>query len=326
MTESAAKPRERFYGLLPAEYEHPFDRKALNALEEIPALPSITKKLVELSFEKIFRIQFSGSNLCVTRQNMPDVHSLLLEACAILDIRKIPDLFIRWDYSVNAFTTGVEDPFIVLNSGCIDLLSNDELLFVLGHELGHIKSGHVLYRTMAEFLPAVVDLLGQVTLGIAGVAGTGMQLALMNWYRMSEFTADRAGLLTCQSSDVCINSMLKLAGLPQKYDQANFKQSFLQQAREFEDLDYSTINRTVKLFSTLTTSHPWTVLRASQFLVWINSGEYEDLLLAYKSKTIETPKGSQFCANCGAPLALLSQRFCGSCGSVVNSTKPTSLD
>ena len=324
MAESTSKSRERFFGLQPAEYEHPFDRKALNALEEIPALPSITKKLVELSYEKIFRIQFSGSNLCVTRENMPNVHELLLEACAILDIRKIPDLFVRWDYSVNAFTTGVEDPFIVLNSGCIDLLSDDELLFILGHELGHIKSGHVLYRTMAEFLPAIVDQLGQMTLGIAGIAGTGMQLALMNWYRMSEFTADRAGLLTCQSSDVCINSMLKLAGLPQKYDQSDFNQSFLKQARDFEDLDYSTINKTVKLFSTLTTSHPWTVLRASQFLVWINSGEYEALLAAYKAKTIETPKGSQFCANCGAPLTLLSQRFCGGCGSAVNSTYPIS--
>lgn len=305
---------KRLRGLRSVEYEHELDRIALDSLEKIPILPELTRKLFEASFEKLSRIQYSGSYLQVNRDNMPRVHGILAEACSVLDIKRIPDIFIQWDYSINAFTTGVDNPLIVINSGCIDLLSDEELLFVLGHELGHIKSGHVLYRSLATIFPAIVEQASQMTLGIGGIAGTGIQVALNNWYRMSEFTADRAGLLACQSPNISIRSLIRMAGLPAAYDPDEFRESFLRQAREFESLDFETASRTIKVFSTLTLTHPWTVLRASEFLKWTEKGGYAQVL-DNDSRQVEIPvlSSHNYCGNCGFELRLLDL-YCGGCG------------
>ena len=55
-------------------------------------------------------------------------------------------------WALYAFAIGMEKHTIVITSGLVELLEDDELRFVIGHELGHIKSGHMLYRTMAVFL------------------------------------------------------------------------------------------------------------------------------------------------------------------------------
>jgi len=132
-------------GLNSFEYEHEFDRKALSALEKTPGLELLVRKFNEYWNDKILKIQITGSYLKVTENNFPEIHRALMEGCTILNIKKIPKLYIQCGYEVNAYTSGVEDPIIVLNSGCIDLLSYDELLYVIGHELGHIKREHVLY-------------------------------------------------------------------------------------------------------------------------------------------------------------------------------------
>ena len=53
--------------------------------------------------------------------------------CANIYLKDLPDLYIAWDYTVNAFAVGSEKPMIILNSGAIDLLSREELLYVIGH-------------------------------------------------------------------------------------------------------------------------------------------------------------------------------------------------
>jgi len=196
-----------------------------------------------------------------------------------------------------------------LNSGCIDLLDRNELMFILGHELGHIKSGHVLYHQMADVFPALVEQAGQLTLGIAGIAGTGIQLALNNWYRMAEFTADRAGFLVCQDKEVGMKTLIKLSGLPASFDNKNLEKCFYEQAKEFEALDQETLSRTVKLLSTLNQSHPWTVMRGSEYLKWSESGKYDEIL--------NIDRKFIFCSNCGQRNYLID-KFCSNCGTSID--------
>ena len=115
-------------------------------------------------------MQNTGSYLKISNDNLQKVYSLYSEACAILDIEKIPDLFLSFDPRINGYTSGVEKPFIVLTTGAIDLLDDDELMFLIGHELGHIKARHVLYTVMAQNFSLVANLLGNLTFGIGGVA------------------------------------------------------------------------------------------------------------------------------------------------------------
>lgn len=261
--------RQYLTGLEHRQYEHPFDKAALGKLEAVPLLKKFFAWITTNTIEKIYTVQYTGSNLKVTHDNYPKIYSFLEEACRVLDVEKIPDLYIEWGYDINAFTVGAENPIIVLNSGLIDLCDDDEIMFVVGHEVGHVKSNHMLYHMMVQVVNYFIDSIP----GGALVAG-GLQYALYYWYRMSEFTADRAGMLCCQNPDAMIRAFVKMSGLPVKEFSNIRTDTFLQQARDFKMLDYDGLNKAVKLLAIADDSHPWTVMRSAELLKWIDSGEY----------------------------------------------------
>ena len=307
--------RKRINGLISREYEHPFDKSTLEKLEAIPIFPKIIKKLYEKSFERIDRLQNTGSYLKITNKNLKRVFGLYSEACAILDIEQVPDFFISFDPRINGYTSGVEKPFIVLTSGSIDLLNDDELMFLIGHELGHIKARHVLYTVMAQNFSLVANLRGNLTLGLGGLAATGVEIALMHWYRMSELSCDRAGLLTCQSEEAAINFFIKL-NLPPSYNHETFKESFLSQARDFEALDFDSLNKFFKIASTLDMTHPWSVMRASELVNWIDDGNYSQILNLERSFQ-EKIERTKFCPNCGSTIEA-NDKYCAGCGALIS--------
>ena len=96
-------------GLDHSQYEHPFDQKALSALENTPGLGLVGNFITKHTIEKIYTVQYTGSNLKVTNDNYPKIYEYLQYTCQILDMPKIPDLYINWGYSINAFTVGSED-------------------------------------------------------------------------------------------------------------------------------------------------------------------------------------------------------------------------
>lgn len=306
--------RQVLSGLRPQTYEHPLDRQALDALQGTTGLDTLVRKCNEWGLERVLRVQLTGSNIRVTADSFPEIHAMVEQACHILDLPRMPEVYITAGGEINAFTAGVGNPILVLNSGSIDLLEDDELFFVIAHELGHIKSGHVLYYQMAEFLPVIGEIIGTATLGIGEVVSVGVQIALLNWRRMSEFTADRAGLLATQDVGAAMNAMMKLAGLPTKYYGRVNIDDFAAQARAFEALDSDKLSRVAKWLSTMGQTHPWTVLRANQFLSWIDGGSYEKVLANPQEVPLLLPPGvSRFCQSCGFGLAG-AEDFCPGCG------------
>lgn len=305
--------KQILYGLSNREYEHELDRKALIALEGTPGLEQLVRLFWKHGAERFNKIRYTGSNIRVTKNNFPMLHSMLLRACEILAIKQIPGLYVQLGF-IGAFTTGVEKPIIVLNSGCIGLLTYDELLFVIGHELGHIKSEHVLYHDMSSVLPYLGELISKATLGIGGLVSTGILVALLNWYRKSEFTSDRAGLLVCQNVNASISALMKIAGLPPKYYKIAKTEDFLQQAKEFEDFDYNQFDKIAKFLSVMGSTHPWTVMRSAEMKKWIDSGNYKNILDNHTKKNINLY--NKFCVNCGAQLQK-DVKFCTNCGHVL---------
>ena len=252
-----------------AQYEHPFDKKALRALENTPGLGIVGNFITKHTIEKIYTVQYTGSNLKVTSENYPQIYEYLQYACQILNMPKIPDLYIQWGYGINSFTVGSEKPIIVINSGLIDLCDDDEIMFVIGHECGHIKSNHMLYHMMAQVINLFID-----SIPLGNIAAAPIQYALYYWDRMSEFTADRAGLLCCQNKVSAIRAFMKMAGMPIKEFGNIEYQTFIHQAAEFKQLDYDAMSKVIKFISIADASHPWTVMRAAELLNWINSGAY----------------------------------------------------
>ena len=309
--------RKTLTGLRPQAYEHPLDSAALDVLQDTGGFDTLVRMLNEWGFERIVRVQLTGSNICVTADNFPEIHEKVHEAGAILDLPLLPDIYISGGGEINAFTVGVEKPIMVLTCGAIDQLSDDELLFVIGHELGHIKSSHVLYYQIAQFVPVIGQIIGGVTFGIGELFSAGIQAALLNWKRTSEFTCDRAGLLAVQDANVAISAMMKIAGLPHKYHASVNTEDFIAQARKFEALDTDTLSWIAKGLSIMDQSHPWTVMRAKEILTWVDSGDYEKVLnTPYEHLALH-----RFCSQCGNAIAG-TPLFCSGCGTRLGGAVP----
>lgn len=264
------KSKKILTGLSADSYEHPFDQKALETLESTPGLTLVGNYITSNLVERVYNVQYTGSHLKVTKESYPKIYEYLEYACKILDVQQIPELYIEWGYNINACTVGSENPIIVINSGLVDLCDDDEIMFVIGHELGHVKSNHMLYHMMAQVLNVIISMIP-----FGDVASAPLQYALYYWNRMSEFTADRAGLLCCQNKDAAIRAFMKMAGMPIKQYGDMHYETFIQQAKDFKLLDYEGMNKVVKLISIADESHPWTVMRAAELLNWIENGDYE---------------------------------------------------
>lgn len=301
-------------GLYPQAYEHPDDAAALDALKHTKGLETLVRKVSAWGMERLLRIQLTGSFLRVTPDNFPDLWRLLITARDRLALPITPELYVKNEEDINAFTAGVDKPIIVLNSGTIDHLEEDELLFVIAHEVGHIKSGHVLYYQIASYMPIIGNIVGDITLGIGNLLSLGLQVALLHWQRTSELTADRAGLLACQDAETALHTMMKLAGLPRKFAAKANVEDFIQQAHDFEAFDLSTADKVAKYLSIYSSNHPWTVMRAKEMLTWVHSGGYDRVLnMPHPDVSSEPEVIGRFCDKCGAE-ATPEDKFCRKCG------------
>ncbi|MBO7124551.1 MAG: M48 family metallopeptidase [Bacteroidales bacterium] len=267
------KNKKILKGLNQDEYEHPFDKKALDTLESTPGLNVIGSFITKHTIERVCMVQYTGSYLKITKDNYPKIYEYLDYAAQILDLERKPELYMQWGYNINAFTIGSENPIIVLNSGLVDLCTEDEILFIIGHECGHIKSNHMLYHMMASMINKIIDLIPG-----GDFVAFPLQYALYYWNRMSEFTADRAGLLCCQNPQAAVTAFMKMAGTPISEFNNLHTETFLEQARNFKGLDEKNINKVIKIISIAEASHPWIVMRASELLKWQDEGLYDALL------------------------------------------------
>ncbi|HEY9682566.1 MAG TPA: M48 family metalloprotease [Oculatellaceae cyanobacterium] len=299
--------RRKFPRITSSAFEHPADRAALEAVKKIPVIDKVFSKLIELGYERILRVQLLGGCVHVTPKQCPKIYKMFKEAADILDMHE-PDLFIGNSPFPNAVTMGVERPFIMLHSSLIDLLEEDELMAVIGHELGHVKAGHVLYKTIVVFLASVLH----ATMGLGRVATAGLEIALYDWNRKSELTADRAELLVVQDVEASIRLHMKLAcGSKTVYNQINHEE-FLRQADAYEELDHSTLNKIYKLLHEIWLTHPVPVFRAKEAKAWSESKQFKEIM-AGRYPTEEPGTTIRTCPHCGAKLSP-SFFFCPDCG------------
>ncbi|MDX2246900.1 MAG: M48 family metallopeptidase [Bacteroidia bacterium] len=299
------------------EYEHPFDRESLDRLEHTRGLELLTQKVLDYGFEKYLLIKHTGGNIRVTGKTVPELHNILKEACRIFEITSVPELYIHPEGKITALTSGEKRQIISLSSAAIDALTEDELFFLLGREMGHIRSNHVLYRMMAESLRVVTQLISDVTLGVGNLLSMPIQIALMHWYRMSEFTADRAGLLVCQNPETVSRAFIKMAGLPPKYQGRVSTEDLRLQAADFDGIPETTFDKLIRFAAGYENPEPFTIIRASQLFQWIDSGEYQRILNRSLTKRVEK-KG--LCPACDTPFTE-DENFCHRCGTKLKSAK-----
>jgi Zn-dependent protease with chaperone function len=240
-------------------------------LRKLPVFDEVLRRLFGFFGEKPIRLAFQANAVKVGPDQFPRIYGLYKDALRTLDVEIEYDLFVSQTPIVNAGAYGMDQPFIILNSGTVALLDDDELSYIIGHELGHILSDHVLYRTMTVLL---IQLAG-MGFPIVGLAARAVLVALLEWGRKAEFSCDRAGLLTVQNPEVVMNGLMKMAG-GGDHEQMNL-QAFIQQAEDYRE-GGDVADQVFKILNLLGATHPFPVLRVSELRTWIESGAYDRIL------------------------------------------------
>jgi Zn-dependent protease with chaperone function len=282
MTEPASG-RRRFPGLSPRAYEHPSDRAALSALRSVPGFDLMLRKMFRNVGDRALRLAFLASAVRVGPRQLPQLYEGHAEACAVLDIDVVPELFVAQTPFVSAGAVGVDAPFVVLDSAALHLFGADELQFVLAHELSHVRSGHALYKTMLQLL--LRTTWPAASFALSGAAILGITAALLEWDRCSQLSADRAGLLVVQSEDVAERVILKLAGGSGPFD----ADEVIRQAAEY-GAGGAVADSVLKLLRWMGQAPPFPVLRLAELRSWTRSGAYQAILEgAYATRHEDVP-------------------------------------
>jgi len=271
--EQRLDQRVRLENISSTAWEHPADRGALVALRQLRGFDYVLKKLAGLWNERGIRLVFLGSAVRVDDRQFPRVHEVFEAAASALDVGELPELYVVSDPEPNAMSIGIDQPFVVVTSGLLELMDDEELRFVLGHELGHVLSGHALYTTMLLQLAQLSGGLSWVPFGDLGLRG--VLAGLYEWQRKAELSCDRAGLLAGQDLAAAQRVHMKLAsgGRIDLLDPTAFA------AQGDEYLNSHDVRDTMlKLLLLEARSHPFAVARAAELRRWIEEGGYTAIL------------------------------------------------
>jgi len=254
------------------DYEHPLDREALKMIKRLPLLDTIVQAYINFWMKMNVKVAIHGNDMLVTPETFPRVHRLKQKALQRLNLPQDYPVYMHLEWDYDAYVVGVDHPVIVLNSYLVQDFTDDELLFVLGHEMGHIKSGHILYYQMVKM---IVNRASRFT---HALLTAGMQLALFEWARKSELTADRAGLLVCGDTGVACSAMAKLMGVATdaKYFTPSME-SIIEQAEGLDMADAQWNSKIIYFIATSLMSHPWLSLRINEIQKWGQTEQYHDV-------------------------------------------------
>lgn len=265
--------RIRFPDLSPRAYEHPADRGALVALRAIPGFDSVLRAISGAVGERSVRLLYLATAIRVSPRQYPEIHQMVTECATTLDLQPVPELYIQQDPVPNAMAIGLDRPIIIISTGMLDLVDDEGLRFTIGHEVGHVLSGHAVYRTMLIQLIGIASAIQWMPIGAWGVRA--IILGLNEWFRKSELSCDRAGLLCSQDPRAVLRVHASLAGAqnPDEMDVAGF----LDQAEEYESRG-DVRDSLLKILQITGQDHPLAALRAAELQKWAAGSGYQDIL------------------------------------------------
>ena len=262
----------RLPGISPKAYEHPADRAATAALGSIPMLDYVVRKLIEFGYERALRQTYLGASVRLGTDQLPLIWTRYQHVLSVLDMPEEYDLYLTAEPVANAMAIGAGKPILVLNSATVELLDSEQLEAVIAHEVGHILSDHVLYRTALQIL---LRLGSQRLPMVAGMPLLAVQHALLEWSRATELTCDRAAAIVTRDPRVVCKMLMTMSG-GAKADDLNLD-AFMRQAMEYTESGEG-LDRLQRLLTDLRQTHSLPVKRVHELLAWVRDGEYDRIV------------------------------------------------
>ncbi len=271
-----------YKGISSEAFRHPLDRQAEQALRSLPGFDFIARKFVEFFAERLQLVYLMGNTIQVGPRQYSTIYQMFRECVRDLDIYPEPALFIEQNPSANSYALGQDHPYIVINTGILDLLNEAEIRAVLAHELGHIKCGHTILIQMAMWAMSAASALGELTFGIGNFVSQGLIYAFYEWRRKAELSADRAALLVVDDLNPVMSSMMLISGGSIKYANECSLQEFIRQSENYQALDEDGLNQIYKFLiyngaQGTMLSHPFPVERLHYLRSWAVSEEYQQI-------------------------------------------------
>lgn len=286
--------------LHPVDFIHPEDEAALRNMEAIPGFSVAVKAFLKLGYEKMMHGINMASMIRLSPTQLPEIYNRLPPICAKLSIEE-PEFYLQMNPAPNAYTFGDTKIFIVVTSGLLEYLDDDEINAVIAHECGHIACRHVLYHTMAT-------LLVEGSMGLLGDILAPIKYALLYWSRKSELSCDRAAALVVSIESV-LEMQVRLAGGPKSITGNINIEEWAAQADRYEDIrDGSMWNKTLQILVTMNNTHPFAAVRVREIIRWSSSEQYKLLIEGLKVRASGTT-----CHNCHHEI-IDDWVFCKHCG------------
>jgi Zn-dependent protease with chaperone function len=271
MADSLPENIEPFKNISSKAYEHPADRAATAALKSIPMLDSLVRKLIEWRYERALRQVYLGNSVRVGENQLPEIWEAYKGASRVLDMPNSYALYVTSWVPGLALTMGSQNPIIVLDSGLVRRLGPGERRAVIGHELGHVLSDHMVYVTALNILLSV----GFAVPFFFGIPFRAVKTVLLEWYRATELSCDRAAVLTVRDPEI-VCRMLMVASSGLSADALNLD-AFMLQALDYETWDDPS-DRVRRFFNEINVTHPYAVRRVSEVMKWVRSGDYDRIM------------------------------------------------
>lgn len=169
-----------------------------------PVVEEVLRMTKVSSSDAYWRSNMEGHCLKVQQELLPDFYALCHEVKDRLGFDEPVDFYITGDSSVNAFSLAAEDkgePHIVnVNSGLFDLMTQDELRFVIGHELGHLINKDTALSRLIQFVfPPNTNV------------PVSLQYKIRLHDQLAELVADRYGYMATNDLNVCVTAFFKMA-------------------------------------------------------------------------------------------------------------------
>ncbi|HAG85228.1 MAG TPA: peptidase M48 [Cyanobacteria bacterium UBA12227] len=269
-------------GISSDAFRHPLDQQAEDTLRSVPGFNLVARKFVEFLYERPQFVYLMGNSIQVGPRQYSTIYRLFRECVRDLDVHPEPDLFVSQNPQVNSYALGQDHPYIVLNTGLLDLLTENEIRTVLAHELGHIKCGHTILIQMGIWAMNAASMLGELTFGLGNLVSSGLLYAFYEWRRKAELSSDRAALLVMDDLNIVLQTMMKLSGGSHQYAHECSLNEFIRQSDSYQELDQDSLNQIYKFLlynggNGSFLSHPFPVERVRYLRDWVDSEEYRQI-------------------------------------------------
>ena len=208
------RPLAPGYAIDRAAFQWAEDGKAMSVLRSIKALNSAAKTISHKVGRRWIEVTLSG--VLLSEKQLPDIYFQAVRAARILGVPNMPDVYVSGEYAWDCHTYGSDkDAFIVVGSALAANFSGAEMLFLLAREMGHVRAGHALWKSVLKFLvgeqPQHKSIMSGGILGAlspTALLESAFEMPLLGWARQAEITADRAGMLAVGDEEIARRVLL----------------------------------------------------------------------------------------------------------------------